>query len=79
MTGLAGSYVPDMSNMAEVEKQLAAVLGKSVDELNRTECFDMEQRSEIYTILTTLKAETQTHQETIGQWVSDGSEEPCDA
>jgi len=79
MTGLAGSYVPDMSNMAEVEKQLAAVLGKSVDELNRSECFDMEQRSEIYTILATLKAETQTHRETIGHWVRDGGQEPCDA
>jgi len=79
MTGSAGSYIPDMSDMAEVEKQLVTVLGKSVDELNHSECFDMDQRSEIYTILTTLKAETQTHQETIGQWVSDGSEEPCDA
>jgi len=79
MTGSAGSYIPDMSDMAEVEKQLVTVLGKSVDELNRSECFDMDQRSEIYTILTMLKSETQAHSETLGRWVSEGRQESCDA
>lgn len=71
MSGAPGSYASDVSNVARFEKQLATALGRSVDELDHAECFDFEQRSELYTILHTLKSETDAHCAMVGRWVSD--------
>ncbi|HUU22921.1 MAG TPA: hypothetical protein VM389_10340 [Phycisphaerae bacterium] len=56
---------------AGLEQQLAAALSETSEELAHAECFDTEQRSELYTILQTLISDTQTHRQWIGQWVRD--------
>jgi hypothetical protein len=47
--------------MAKLEEYLATTLHEAADEVARVECFDDEQRSEIYAILETLKSDTQVH------------------
>ncbi len=47
--------------MASLEDSLAAVLSETADQIAHTESFDSEQRAEVYTILNTLKANTETH------------------
>jgi len=56
---------------AGLEQQLAAALSETSEELAHAECFDTEQRSELYTILQTLIADTQAHRRCVGQWVRD--------
>ena len=51
----------DVAQMASLEDKLAATLTETADEVARSECFDAEQRAEVYTILKTLKANTETH------------------
>ena len=69
MAGATGRYVSDVSGAAEIEEQLAATLAKTLNDLDRAECFDEEDRSELYAILKAMKSETQSHQELLGQWV----------
>ena len=52
------SEVPDL---AGVERQLAAALDAAADEVAHTECFDAEQRAEVYAILAALRNETHLH------------------
>ena len=52
----------DMSAVANLENRLAAELIDTADELAHTECLDCEQRSEIYTIIQSLQADTRMHQ-----------------
>jgi len=59
------------SEVARVEEQLAASLTRTAGEVARSECFDAEQRAEVYVILDTLRADTEAHRRAIGQWVSD--------
>ena len=61
MTGLQSNTPADVSAMAKLEDQLSAVLYQTADEVAHMESFDDEQRSEIYAILETLKADTQAH------------------
>ena len=61
MTGLQSNTPADVSAVAKLEDQLAADLYQTADEIAHAECFDDEQRSEIYTILEALKADTQAH------------------
>ena len=79
MAGAQGTYISDMSNAKNIENQLAAVLGESVNGLPRMEGFDQEQRSEIYTILSTLKSETDAHCRTVGEWVGQRDGRTADA
>ena len=79
MSGTQGRYISDISDIASIENQLAAVLGNSVNQLPRMEGFDQEQRSEIYTILCTLKSETDAHCRTVGAWIDQGSGRADDA
>ncbi|MHC4294398.1 MAG: hypothetical protein ACYSTL_02300 [Planctomycetota bacterium] len=50
-----------VSQVGSMEDDLSAKLAMTVDEVARTECFDSEQRAEVYTILETLKSNTETH------------------
>jgi len=74
MTGAMGNYKADMETMARLENQLAAVLGATAEEVDHMECFDEEQRAEIYTILQTLKTDTSQHRALLGRWVRQSTE-----
>ena len=56
--GLASTYVAEIGSL---EDQLKATLMETADDMAHTESFDSEQRAEIYTIIKTLKANTDTH------------------
>ena len=60
-----------MSDVAGIEAQLAAKLAEAADEVAHTECFDQEQRAEIYTILQAMKADSEVHRQLVGRWISD--------
>jgi len=50
--------VPDV---ASLEASLAEMLGKTAREVDHVECFDQEQRAEIYAILQALQSDTNVH------------------
>ena len=56
--GLASTYVAEIGFLAD---KLKATLNETSDDVAHTECFDPEQRAEVYTILKTLKANSETH------------------
>ena len=74
-----GAFVSGTAKAARMEKQLAAFLEETSEELGYAECFDSEQRAELYTILQALISDTAEHQRVLGQWVSDRREGPADA
>ena len=51
----------DMQQMTALEDGLAATLTETADDIAHSECFDYEQRAEVYTILRTLTANTAQH------------------
>ncbi len=55
----------DISEMVGVESVIVNFLEETSDELAHAECFDTEQRAEIYAILQAIKADTVTHRKTI--------------
>ena len=76
-----GQYVPaDVSvAVSKIEDQLAGVLLRTTKEIAHSECFDDEQRAEVYTILQTLKADTCLHRDIVGQWVRQSPRESANA
>lgn len=72
MTPQPGWMPADVSaKVVSLERKAAVVLDETAEDLAHAECFDPEQRSELYTILEALKADSQAHQEWLGQWVRD--------
>lgn len=67
------------SAAATLEGLLAASLAETSDELARAECFDDEQRAEIYTILRTLLDDSQLHRQWVAQWAPDPPQAASDA
>ncbi len=65
-----GNAAADAPNVVGLEDRLAAILAQTCREVAHTECFDDEQRAEIYTILGVLKTDTNAHRETVGRYVS---------
>jgi hypothetical protein len=55
----------DVRSLAGVESKLAATLLATSDEVAHSECLDVEERSEVYTILEAIQADTQVHREMI--------------
>ena len=55
----------DAKKATSLEERLAAAIGKTVDDVAHTECFDREQRAEVYTILKTIRANTETHRDMV--------------
>lgn len=43
------------------EERLKELLSETADEIAHTECFDTEQRAEVYSILEALKFNSETH------------------
>ena len=52
---------PDLAALARLEEDLADQLAKIQYELDHTDCFDDEQRAEIYTIVQALRDDTKAH------------------
>ena len=61
MTGIEGAGFQDMTAIAGIENQVASTLVRASGEIARSECFDLEQRAEIYAILEALKADSEVH------------------
>ena len=70
---MAGEAANSISAIANVEAQIAAALAATANEVARAECFDTEQRSEIYAILQTMKNDCEAHRSLVGRWVNDRS------
>ena len=70
MNGANPVLADKLSCVAELETQYAAVLGETAREVARVECFDDEQRAEVYAILEALRADAQQHCSTVGCWIS---------
>lgn len=65
MTG-AGMYVAaDPLGWADAESRIGDVLAQTSEELAHAECFNEEQRAEIYAILQAIKADTSNHQQIV--------------
>jgi len=71
MKDKAGEFGSQISAMAKVEEQIAVALAATASQIARAECFDAEQRSEIYAILGTMKADSEAHRHLVGRWVND--------
>ncbi|MHC4983089.1 MAG: hypothetical protein ACYTF6_07975 [Planctomycetota bacterium] len=71
MTDKTGEFVGGISALARMEEQIAASLAATSNEVSRAECFDDEQRSEVYAILAALKADSKAHRNLVGRWVND--------
>lgn len=51
--------------LSDAELNIADSLASAADELAHTECFDHEQRAEIYSILGAIKTDTENHRRMI--------------
>ena len=61
MDSVGMSTVERISLTAGLEARLAGLLADAADEVAHAECFDEEQRAEVYTILNTLQADVEMH------------------
>ncbi|MBS3822079.1 MAG: hypothetical protein KGY81_09995 [Phycisphaerae bacterium] len=52
---------PTVADLACMEARIAATLNETADELAHAECFDQEQRAEIYAILQAIRNDTSNH------------------
>ena len=51
--------------LTDAESKIANSLATAAEELSRSECFDNEQRAEIYAILGAIKTDTENHRRMI--------------
>lgn len=65
MTGAEIYRDADFAQYVSVESEIAESLSETADELAHTECFDQEQRAEIYAILQAIKTDTENHHRTV--------------
>ncbi len=76
MTDLNTSGNRNLSDLAAIEDRLAAALDAAADEIAHAECFDPEQRAEVYAIISALRNETNLHRDQAaqiaGKYVKDG-------
>jgi len=80
MTGVGMYVAADPSGWADAESHIGDVLAQTSEELAHAECFDEEQRAEIYAILQALKTDTSNHRrivELLAKKLSQGA--VCDA
>lgn len=52
-------------HVQQAEDGIARTLTLTADELAHAECFDEEQRAEIYAILQAIKTDTETHRQAV--------------
>ena len=53
------------SQLTSAESKIADSLATAAEELSRSECFDNEQRAEIYAILGAIKTDSENHRQMI--------------
>jgi hypothetical protein len=53
--------------MTSLEKGLAVTLTQTSKEIAHSECLDIEQRAEVYSIIEAIRANSQTHQAVVRQ------------
>jgi len=61
MTAAQTNSSYDAAVLAGLENGLAAALTQTAEEVKRVECFDDEQRAEVYAILQALRTDTEAH------------------
>lgn len=67
MSNAEGQFISDVAGIGRLEDKLAASLVNTADEVAHTECFDAEQRAEVYAILEALKTNTKMHRAMVKQ------------
>ena len=55
----------DVQALAGVEGQVASTLTAASDEIAHSECFDPEDRAEIYAIIEAISADSKAHQQAL--------------
>jgi hypothetical protein len=65
MTRLQGGAAADVREMQGIESRLAVALDRTADQIAHSECLDVEQRAEVYTIIDAIQADTRGHRKTI--------------
>lgn len=65
MSRMESAESNDKGQWVGVEAGIVQALSESAEELAHTECFDQEQRAELYTILEAIQADTASHQKVI--------------
>jgi demethoxyubiquinone hydroxylase (CLK1/Coq7/Cat5 family) len=68
---MQGHAPAELGLIATIEERLAKQLTQACKEVEHMDCFDNEQRAEIYTILKALRDDSAAHREMLGQWISD--------
>ena len=70
MDGVKGEFAEQLTKMAQVEDQLVSALAETAGDVAHTECFDIEQRAEVYAILDSMRTDTKAHRKAVGVWIS---------
>ncbi len=79
MTG-AGMYIPsDRTEWTAVESKISDVLAQTTNEMAHAECFDQEQRAEVYAILQAMKTDTANHRQMVELLAKNLCKGTCDA
>ena len=78
VTGTSNTISDRLSALAEVEDQLAAVLCETAGDVARSQCFDREQRAEVYAIIDAMRSDVEAHRQSVGKWVNDQTGEVSD-
>ena len=71
MSSMSRPLPAQLADLVSRENVLCDRLSSASRQLDRVDCFDEEQRAEIYTILKALRDDTAAHCHTLGEWVSD--------
>ena len=71
MESVRNELADRLTAAADIEARLAASLSETAGEVARSECFDAEQRAEVYVILDALRSDSKAHRETVGVWIND--------
>ena len=61
---MAGAQIGNsygLTALSGLEQQLSARLAATADEVQHVECFDAEQRAEVFAILQALRTDTEAH------------------
>ena len=80
MTALPGKAPISLPIAAvDLENQLKVALLSAADEVAHSECFDDEQRSEVYSILHALTSDADRHRQWVTLWADQTRKEAPDA
>ena len=78
MDTITGKFSNWVSQATDIEDKLSATLAETSREVAHLECFDVEQRAEIYSILEAIRKDVEVHRTTVGCWINDRTGEVSD-